>query len=111
MIISVILVLHNLYERGLRKISLNSTMIILTNSTRDCSKIQFFDRQSFSRTKNFLPAVYKHICESQAYGYLILDFSKNINQYLKVTSNWLKKDSPIMSFTQDENNCNIEEEK
>ena len=109
--IAVFLVLHNLYERGLRKISLNSTRIILTKSTRDSSQIQFFARQSFPRSKNFLPSVYKYICENQSYGYLVLDFSQNRSPYLKVTSNWFKHDSPIMAFTQDTSNCNLEENK
>ena len=109
--IAVFLVLHNLYERGLRKISLNSTRIILTNSSRDSSQIQFFARQSFPRSKNFLPSVYKYICENQSYGYLVLDFSQNRSPYLKVTSNWFSHDSPIMAFVQDTSNCNLEESK
>lgn len=103
--ISVFLVLHNLYEKGLRKISLNSNRIILTNNSRDTSQISFFGRQCFPGTKNFLPAVYKHICAFSPYGHLVLDFSQNKDRYLRVTSNWFNKKSHIMSFIENKNNC------
>ena len=44
--ISVFLVLHNLFERGLRKISLNTTRLILTSNLRDQSQINYIARQS-----------------------------------------------------------------
>ena len=109
--ISVFLVLHNLFEKGLQKISLNSNRIILTNNTRDVSQISYFARQSFPGTKNFLPAVYKYICGLQPYGYLILDFCQNRNKYLKVTTNWFEDKSCIMTFCENNMKCKTEEAK
>ena len=47
------LVLHNLYEKELRKISLNLNQIILTDNSSNTSQISFFARQSFPGTKDF----------------------------------------------------------
>ena len=45
--ITIFLVIHNLFEKGLRKISLNSSRIILTSNLRDTSQISHISRQSF----------------------------------------------------------------
>ena len=107
--ISVLLILHNLYEKGLRKISLNSNRIILTNNSRDTSQITFFARQSFPGTKNFLPAVFKYICNSSSYGHLVLDFCQGKDKYLRVTSNWFNNKSPIMSFIENSDRCSSDD--
>ena len=109
--ISVFLVLHNLYEKGLRKISLNSNRIILTNNPRDKYQISFLARQTFPGTGNFLPSVYKYVCEYYTYPYLILDFSQNINQFLRVTTNWFENNSHIMSFCENNIKCDNPEKK
>lgn len=109
--ISIFLVIHNLFEKGLRKISLNSNRIILTNNCRDISQISFFARQCFPGSSNFLPSVYNFICNLQPYGYLVLDFCQNKNRYLKVTSNWFGDQTCIMSFSENNIKCTTEEKK
>jgi GTPase SAR1 family protein len=51
--ISVFLVLHNLFERGLRKISLNTSRIILTSNQRDQTQINYIGMQSFPGSRIF----------------------------------------------------------
>ena len=73
--ITCIALLHNLFAKDLRTISLNTHRIVLTKSLRDSSQISYLSRQCFPRSKNFLPAVYQHCLKLQDYPYLVLNFS------------------------------------
>ena len=59
--LTVFLVVHNLFEKSLRKISLNTNRFIITANYRDKSQIGFLSRQAFPKSKNFLTSVYNHI--------------------------------------------------
>ena len=103
--ISVFLVLHNLFERGLRKISLNTTRLILTSNLRDQSQNNYIARQSFPRSRFFLSSVYSSIINNDQYGYIILDFSQNRKHFLKVSTWWFSKSKSVMFFSENTLNC------
>ena len=88
--VSIFLVLHNLFERGLRQISLNTHRFILTKSPRDKSQLSYFARACFPKTGTFIPDVYESVC-SRDFGYIILDFNQTCSELLRVTSNWFEK--------------------
>ena len=102
--LSVFLVVHNLFEKGLRKISLNTNRFVITANHRDQSQIGYLSRQAFPGSKNFLTSVYNYILSSVPYGYLILDFSQNRNKYLRISTQWFSKDN-IMVFTEQPEKC------
>ena len=63
---------QNLYHKGLRKISLNSQIIIVFKNCRDTNQIAHFMRQIYPKTyKNALEA-YKDAVSSQR-DYLMID--------------------------------------
>ena len=102
--LSIFLVVHNLFEKGLRKISLNTNRFIITANYRDQSQIGYLSRQAFPGSKNFLTSVYNYILSSIPYGYIVLDFSQNRNKYLRISTRWFSKDN-IMVFTELSEKC------
>lgn len=102
--LTVFLVVHNLFEKSLRKISLNTNRFIITANYRDKSQIGFLSRQAFPKSKNFLGSVYNYILSAFPYGYLVLDFSQNRSEYLRISTRWFSRES-IMVFTEQTSNC------
>ena len=102
--LTVFLVVHNLFEKSLRKISLNTNRFIITANYRDKSQIGFLSRQAFPKSKNFLTSVYNHILSSSPYGYLVLDFSQNRSEYLRISTRWFTTES-VMVFTEQSSKC------
>ena len=102
--LTVFLVVHNLFEKSLRKISLNTNRFIITANYRDKSQIGFLSRQAFPKSKKFLGSVYNHILSTFPYGYLVLDFSQNRSEYLRISTRWFSRES-IMVFTDQSSNC------
>ena len=95
-----ILVLHNLFAKELRTISLNTHRIVLTKSLRDTSQIDYLSRQCFPDSKKFLVSVYKKCFQMQDYPYLILNFSpgKESENYIKVMTKIFEHESPMTVF-------------
>ena len=95
-----ILVLHNLFAKELRTISLNTHRIVLTKSLRDTSQIDYLSRQCFPDCKKFLVSVYKKCFQMQDYPYLILNFSpgKESENYIKVMTKIFEHESPMTVF-------------
>lgn len=76
------LILHNIFAKGLRDLSINSHKIIITYNPRDSLGISTLGRQAFPASKNFIPSVYKFI-GTKKYGYLVLDFHPEGNKLLQ----------------------------
>lgn len=98
--VTPIAVLHNLFARDLRTISLNTHRIILTKSLRDSSQISFLSRQCFPNAKNFLSAVYQYCLKLQDFPYIILNFSpgRESDNYIKVITKVFKDEFPMTVF-------------
>ena len=98
--VTPILILHNLFAKNLRTISLNTHRIVLTKSLRDSSQIDFLSRQCFPGTKNFLTSVYQKCLQMQDFPYLILNFTpgKNSDNYIKVFTRIFKTEYPMTVF-------------
>ena len=96
-------VLHNLFAKEIRTISLNTHRIILTKSLRDSAQISYLSRQCYPHIKNFLPAVYKYCMTLQDYPYLILNFSpgRESDNYIKVFTAIFEKERPMLVFKED----------
>jgi hypothetical protein len=85
--VSIILVLHNLFSRSLRTLSLNCNRFILTKSLRDRSQVRCLASQSFPGKVPFIMAAYEDAI-SKKYGFLVLDFSPACETNMVVTSGW-----------------------
>ena len=83
---------------------MNTNRFVITANHRDKSQIGFLSRQAFPKSKNFLTSVYNHILLSFPYGYIVLDFSQNRSEYLRISTRWFSEDS-IMVFTPDSPEC------
>ena len=69
---SVLMIVQNLFHKGLRKISLNSQMIVLFKNCRDTNQIAHFMRQIYPKTYKSALDAYKDAVSSQR-GYLLID--------------------------------------
>ena len=100
----LVAVLHNMFAKELRTISLNTHRIVLTKSLRDSSQISFLSRQCYPHVKNFLPAVYQHCIKLQDFPYLVLNFSpgKESENYIKVTTKIFPHEHPMVVFRENE---------
>ena len=96
-------VLHNLFAKEIRTISLNTHRIILTKSLRDSAQISYLSRQCYPHVKNFLPSVYKYCMTLQDYPYLILNFSpgRESDNYIKVFTSIFENERPMLAFKED----------
>lgn len=96
-------VLHNLFAKEIRTISLNTHRIILTKSLRDSAQISYLSRQCYPHVKNFLPSVYKYCMTLQDYPYLILNFSpgRESDNYIKVSTSIFENERPMLAFKED----------
>ena len=98
--LTVIAILHNIFAKNMRGVSLNTHRLILTRSLRDSSQISFLSRQCYPDKKNFLSHVYRHIMAVNKYPYLVLNFSPSIglNDYIRCTTNIFPHEFPILVF-------------
>ena len=100
-----IAVLHNLFAKDIRTISINTHRVVLTRSVRDSSQISFLSRQCYPTVKNFLPSVYSHCMKLLEYPYLVLNFSpgRESDNYIKVCTRIFENEQPMAVFR--ENDC------
>lgn len=73
--ISVILLTHNIFEKGkyMRTISLNCSYLIIFNNLRDKKQIKFLGTQLFPGESKFFEEILTDIFNNQERGYLIID--------------------------------------
>ena len=102
--VTPIAVLHNLFAREIRTISLNTHRLVLTKSLRDSAQISYLSRQCYPHVKNFLPAVYRYCMTLQDFPYLILNFTpgRESDNYIKVLTRIFKHEKPMLAFKEDQ---------
>ena len=93
---TVIGIIHNLFMKNLRTISLNTHKVVLMNNARDMSQISHLGRQSFPNTGGFLEKSYKHaMSDRDGFPHLIVNFTPG-EKYLKVMSNLFRENAPYI---------------
>ena len=97
-----ILILHNLYTPELhaaRSINLNSQMTIFLSSPRSRDMVRTFAYQTHCENSHFFNEVYDHAVGDCPFGYLIYDSSVRCPTRLRLRTNVLKKEYPVIFFT------------
>ena len=97
-----ILILHNLYTKELhaaRSINLNSQMTIFLSSPRARDMVRTFAQQTHCGNTHFFNEVYNHCVENVPFGYLIFDSSVRYPNHLRLRTNVLKSQEPMVIFT------------
>ena len=86
-----VIIIHNLYAKNLRTISLNTHRVVLTNNVRDLSQITTLSRQSFPHTGGFLEKSYRDAMNtSKGYPHLVINFSPG-DPCIRVMSNLFRE--------------------
>ena len=96
--ITVIILLHNLFSKELRTISLNTHHFFITKNPRSFSQLQFFGREMFAGYKNFLPKAYRDATANKNYSYIYINTSQCVNDDLRVIANYFPPEHPIIIY-------------
>ena len=95
--VSVILIVHNLFTKDLRTLSLNCHRFFLTQSLRDKGQLQSLARQAFPGKSDFVIQAFDDSMKAR-YGHICLDFSPDCNSVARVSSNWFAKSPAIHCY-------------
>lgn len=95
--VTVILIVHNLFTKNLRTLSLNCHRFFLTQSLRDKGQLQALARQAFPGKSEFVVEAFDDSMAAR-YGHICLDFSPGCSSTLRVTSNWFAEPSAINCY-------------
>ena len=83
---SVIFTAQNLFNKNIRKISLNSHFVVLFKNCRDATQIQHFLRQAFPHKNKVVYDAYKNAVATPR-GYLMLDFRPDTDDSQRIRTN------------------------
>ena len=97
--ISVILVLHNLFQqtKSIRTISLNTNIFVLFRQARDQSSITTLGKQMFPGNARYLLDSYK-MATDKPFGYLFINLNSK-DRNLMLTNNIFEKEGNSISTT------------
>ena len=85
---STIIILHWLFHKSLRRLTLATHHFILTDSPRDLSTISYLGRQAFPNTGHFLVDSFKDaVTDNNAYGYILISVQPGRRKELAVCTN------------------------
>ena len=92
--------LHNLFRRELRTLSLNIHRLVLMKSPRDISQISHLSRQCFPTTKNYLSSVYNHVMGYDGFPYIVVNFAPHGEDggHIKVSTRIFEAEYPMEVF-------------
>ena len=90
---SIFFLTQNIFEKGLRTISLNSHYIVLFKNLRDQTQIKTIAKQIFPDKPNYLLESYKD-ATTRPYGYLLVDITTSCHDSLRLRSNIFKQEYP-----------------
>ena len=90
---SVFFLTQNLFEKGLRTISINSHYIVLFKNLRDQTQIKTLAKQIFPDKPKYLLESYKDATSKQ-YGYLLIDITTSCDDNLRLRTNIFKDEHP-----------------
>ena len=94
---TVVLIVHNLFAKPLRTLSLNCHRFFLTQSLRDKGQLQALARQAFPGKSQFVIQAFDDSMKAR-YGHICLDFSPDCNPVCRVTSNWFAQSTAINCY-------------
>ena len=95
--ISIILIVHNLFSKNLRTMTLNCHRFFLTQSMRDKLQLSNLARQAFPGKVDFILSAYENAMEKR-FGHLCLDFSPRCRSELRVTADWFSQPAAITCY-------------
>lgn len=100
--LSVIFVLHNLYEKGkvARTIALNSQYLVLFRNSRDMSQVHILGRQMFPRRPNRLIEAYEDATQLPR-GYLLVDNTHTAKESYRLRTHIFPEEDPIIYIPKD----------
>ena len=100
--LSIIFIIHNLFHQGkeMRNLSLNSHYIMLFKNPRDSLQISTLARQMYPGKSQFLIEAFQHATK-QSYGYVLLDLKPTTPETLRVRTDILPSQVPVVYVHKD----------
>ena len=84
--LSVIFITQNLFHRGLREVSLNSSYIVVFKNPRDKAQMQFLARQICPENPRYVQEAYAD-ATSRPHGYLLIDLKQLTPENYRLRTN------------------------
>ena len=91
--ISMFFVTQNIFEKGIRTISLNSHYLVIFKNLRDSSQIKSLARQIYPENSLYLLEAYRDATE-KPFGYLLIDLTQKCRDILRFRTNIFPSDFP-----------------
>ena len=89
--VTCVILLHYLFQKNMRKISLNCHNLVFTNSPRDFSVITHLATQAFPGTKAYLSEAFQNALTQQQFGYMVVSSKPGRSAILRVATNIFSK--------------------
>lgn len=98
--ISIFFVTQNLFHQNkeYRTMSLNSSYLILMGGARNASQIMTFARQISPYKSSYIIEAFKAASKNKPYSYLLLDFKQNVPDHIRVRTNILPHQLPMIVY-------------
>lgn len=95
----VLLLTQNIFNRNpvFREMSLNATYVVLFKNPRDASQITFFARQFMPSRSRYIIDAFREATDAP-YGYLLFDTAQETPNMLRVRSNVLPHELPMVVY-------------
>ena len=84
--LSVIVITQNLFPRGLREVSLNSSYIVVFKNPRDKAQMQYLARKICPENPRYVQEVYAD-ATSRPHGYLLIDLKQLTPENYRLRTN------------------------
>ena len=96
---SIIFMTQNLFfkDKSFRTMSLNSHYIVLMKNDRDKQQISILSKQISPNNSNYIVQAYKEATKNP-YDYLLLDFSPQTNNTIRLRSNIFVHQFPMVAY-------------
>ena len=97
---TIVSLMHNIFRKELRTLSLNIHRLVLMRSPRDVSQVAYLSRQCFPATKNFLNSIYNDVMSYTGFPYLVVNFAPHGDDggHLKVSTRIFESEYPMEVF-------------
>ena len=105
--------IHNIFRKELRTLSLNVHRMILLKSPRDVSQISHLSRQCFPLTRGYLPSIYNHVMQYSGFPYIVVNFAPHSldSEHIRVSTRIFKREYPMEVFKEAEKGADKPYEK
>jgi len=103
---TLIFITQNIFQQGAQSKTrrINATYLILFKNPHDTAQVDYLGRQMFPLDKTFLSKTFRHATQTKPYTYLLIDGHSSTPDYLRIRTNILKSQFPMITYVSNQMN-------